>query len=173
MRRKNKKVAMTFLVGLAIGSRRPTPPKRRFEKPGKSTSMDRAVGKVANSLPKAEFFRISRKLSKDAGVSAGATDLSATTQVVDTPIQRKLQENLEQRPQIRSRKSNGTAMTSHCFGASGDPKLIVSLSLVAGALFRWKNSSVLFALCRGRLDAFPWLPFGHGGVGIPDWRVNG
>ena len=45
------------------------------------------VVNVANSMPRAEVLRISRKLSQYAGVSAGAMDLCAATHVVDTPIQ--------------------------------------------------------------------------------------
>ena len=57
--------------------------KRRFVKPGKSASMERGLVKVADSMPRAEFLRVSRILSQDAGVSAGTMDLCASTQVVD------------------------------------------------------------------------------------------
>ena len=42
------------------------------------------------------------------------------------------------------------------FGISGESELIVSLNFGASALFSMKTSSVLLALCGGRLVAFPW-----------------
>ena len=69
------------------------PEKRRFEKPGKSMFMEEEMVEVATSIPKAEFLRITRKLTRDTGSSASDMDLCTATQVVPTPLQFVRQEN--------------------------------------------------------------------------------
>ena len=49
--------------------------------------MEKYLVKVANSMPKSEFLRIGRKLTRDAGGSGGSMDLFAPPQVDCTPIQ--------------------------------------------------------------------------------------
>ena len=49
--------------------------------------------KVATSMPKAEFLRITRKLTRDNSGAADDMDLCTTTQVVPAPKQFLRQEN--------------------------------------------------------------------------------
>ena len=73
---------MTFLVGLAVvqggqaSKKEVWPRQRRWKK---------YLVKVANSMPKYEFLRIGRKLTRDAGGSGGSMDLFAPPQVDCTP----------------------------------------------------------------------------------------
>ena len=60
--------------------------------PAKSMLLEKELVRVANSMPKAHFLRITRKVSRDIEGSANDMDLCATTQVVPTPVHSALQE---------------------------------------------------------------------------------
>ena len=74
---------MTLLVGLAAG---------------KSMLTEKELVRVAISMPKAEFLRITRKLTRDISGSAIDLDLCTTTPVVLTPVLLVRQENEEPGP---------------------------------------------------------------------------
>ena len=63
-----------------------------MENPIKSLSTERDLVKVVNGMPRAELLRTSRKLSKGAWI--------CVLQVVPTPTQSELQENVERGPEI-------------------------------------------------------------------------
>ena len=67
------------------------PQERRFQKPGKTGAVKKYFVKLANNMPRSEFLRTARKLTKDAG---GSMDLRAPSHVDDTPIQPEGNENM-------------------------------------------------------------------------------
>ena len=60
--------------------------------------MEEELVKVVNSIPRAEFLRIARRLSRDFRGSANDMDLCTSTQVVHVPIQTELRQNEVQGP---------------------------------------------------------------------------
>ena len=59
---------------------------RFFQRPGKSMLLGKELVKVANSMPKAQFLRTTRKVSGDIEGSVNDMDLCAATQVVLSPV---------------------------------------------------------------------------------------